>query len=165
VAAFVDLVGQAGHAGFEVQAEHAGGDACWLSVAADGRRGERVDGTRDGQQRWLDARLAVSTGDDPYLAHLAVDYSVNHGPTFARPSSDALRLAVIDSPVPPLTPACGAERRCRPRVAAHRPLRRQPVPGRCRQPAARSGVRGGPCLVAWPNQHREVDCTPPVMVT
>jgi hypothetical protein len=23
----------------------------------------------------------------------------------------------------------------------------------------------GPVLVAWPNQHREVDCTPPVMVT
>jgi hypothetical protein len=148
VAAFVDLVDQAWHAGFELQAGQAGGDACWLSAASDGRRGLRLGDVlvddwwdhpgqplgqlpapteiaglacvvsgwtapRDGQQRWLDLRLAVSSGDDPYLAHLAVGYSVNLGPRFVRPSSDALRLPVIDSPVQPralpAVPGVGAD--------------------------------------------------------
>ena len=39
MAAFVDLVSQAGHAGLRLQAEHGSGDACWLSAVSSGRRG------------------------------------------------------------------------------------------------------------------------------
>lgn len=135
VAAFADLVRQARQAGFGLQADHAGGHACLLSTvkydwwdhptqslgqqpAPTGTTGlvcaaSGSTGPRSARQRFLQLRLAVSTGDHPYLAHIAVGLSLTDGSAVAMPAPGSLELPQPGSPVEPLplpaVPGVGAE--------------------------------------------------------
>jgi hypothetical protein len=125
IVAFRDLVEQAQRAGFDLQPQSTVG-SCWVSTTVDNwwrdpgqALSERVPSAVSGvgcavagwttttghKSRFLSLRLLVGAADQPYLAHLSLDYTVaDNAPAISTEASPTtpIRLPTAASPLTPL---------------------------------------------------------------